>query len=165
MPSRQVRAVDPSSIISDIQARLTKLESFPPSGIVELTSNSTGLINQVYAQNTTPGDAGVTRTPSFTLIRPVPILVFGSLVFYPSGGTASYMYGTLKIAGNLGTTWNSETIAVTNGEGKGDTARMVVVPALPADSYTAVWNVYVDTGNTGTMVVSSSAIYVFQLAG
>src|ERR1700680_1635833 len=98
MPSIQTRPVDVSQILRAYDARLTKLETFPPSGITLIATNDTGIRNDVYGQNTVEGNLNSTITaPTFVLHRPVPIMVFGSMVFFTSGGTASYAYGHLNL--------------------------------------------------------------------
>jgi len=78
MPSVQRRVVSVSEEIAKINARLTKLETFPPSGMTLLDRTSfnsaSGLGASATYAATTPGYSGI-----FTLIRPQPILVFGVL--------------------------------------------------------------------------------------
>ena len=152
------------SYLGALEARVRALESKTPEAMTLLSTFYTGIINQVYAQTTVPGNAGVTQTPTFTLNRPIPVMAFGSMVFFTSGGTCSYCYGYLIIWDGV-TTWaSSNRVAQTAGGGKGDVARMVVA-TLPAGTYSATWQIYVDAGNTGTMTVESTAIDVFELAG
>jgi hypothetical protein len=78
MPSRQVRPVDTASIIRGLDARLRKLETYPPSGMQLLDrvsfNSASGLGASATYLPTTPG-----YSDPFVLIRPQPILVFGVL--------------------------------------------------------------------------------------
>ena len=88
----QFLPLDPATELADIRKRLTRLESYPPAGMQLLGANNTGIRNDVYAQTTAEGIMSPTVV-NFTLVRPMPILVFGSMVMFSSGGTANYLYG------------------------------------------------------------------------
>ncbi len=153
------------SVLQDIRARLTKLESNPPGAMELLSSDNSGVLNTVYTPSNVPADMPVTRSTSFTLLRPQCVLVFGSLVYFTSGGTGSYGYGYM-IVETPGTTVvaQSARVAHSQGSGKSDVSRMWS-GVLPAGTYSAVWQSFIDIAGSGTtLTMESSQFDIFLLA-
>ena len=92
MPSVVNRNVSVSEVVSSIHARLTKLESFPPSGMTLLASytNNTGVNFSGSAEAIITG----LKTPTFTTIRPLPVFVIGTTTIGAQAQEASAQYET-----------------------------------------------------------------------
>jgi hypothetical protein len=167
--------MDPAAELADIKKRLTRLETYP-SAITLVANLTTGVLNDVYPTlsivpatfpaTTSPGGLTDTSTPSFTVVRPVPVMCTGSMLMFTSGGSASYAEGFLVIADMNGNVVGcSSRFGVTNGEGAGDVTR-VVVASLAAGTYIGTWTVFANVASSGTsFTMVSSEINVWRLPG
>ena len=87
MPSRQVRKVSLSEEIAALQARFTRIESFPARTLTAIGSD----INMTPSQSLGPTSswASFTTAPfdwGFTLTRAVPMLFLGSIGYFVAAG-------------------------------------------------------------------------------
>src|ERR1017187_3122187 len=95
MPSIQKRVVSVAEEIATLQARLTKLESFPPSGMQLLaTGGSSVPITNITATTNT----AFATTTNFQLLRPVPIWVVSTCTI----GTSTITVVQTEMATNVG---------------------------------------------------------------
>lgn len=160
MPAKIDRVVSVANEFAKIHARLTKLESFPPNGMVKLTDDfgtsgslpytSSGAI--IAALNTTP----------ITLHRPIPLFVTSSISYgTPVVGTATiamYIGWIVNGVDNGGlslVTVNYKPVAGANG----DATRTVVIDGTD-------WNDVMAPGNgNGTWPVTFHFYWSYGMVG
>ena len=167
MPSIQKRKVSVAEELATIEARLTKLETFPPSGMTLLTSYvsaSGGTFTSASETYLSPA-----RTPNFTLIRPVPVLLVGTITFGPNTAAAGNSFVRPAIYDNpvtkqwIAGPWCENIFTISAGTLQQFVpGTSVAVGTLPAGTYNAQWNGETTPGNS---TFSQVALYVFQLAG
>lgn len=177
MPSKVNRNIDVSQILKDIQARLTKLESFPPSGIKVLSNTgSFGTGALAYASTTTTIVAS--QTPSVTIGRQVPLMAVGSLNFStPTVGTATgVLVGLTIVLGGVTSFGGESSTMVPSATANFDATRVLVIDGaawaqlaatIPAFPMTAValWTYAMLGGATTTIQAVQGTVELFQLSG
>jgi hypothetical protein len=168
----------PSSIgteLNDILRRLTALETGRPSAMT--------LLGEVYLPNESVAYPlgttffGLAETiVSFTLTRPTPILFNAALLFFTSGGTASYgivqgQISTTNINGfNAPTTdLNGRTCTTLEGQHTNSSGLSNFYGGntyvLPAGTFYASIHYKMDAGATTTLTDFGCQVLVWQLAG
>lgn len=181
MPSIQKRKVSVAEELATIEARLTKLETFPRSGMTLLGGVKSAAYISGLPYSALPGNewqylsgADVPQV-AFTLTRPQPILVIGSMGgFNGSGGTASYIQitcgilptATSYVAANdiNGTEMRNSDMFQTNGSGTAN-ASVNMCYVVPAGSYVVSWGYFMQGGAATTLTISTNSLDVFAISG
>ena len=181
MPSIQKRKVSAAEELATIEARLTKLETFPTNGAAELVTNF-GYFGPVgsFAGATwnwiaSPERLPETVTAAFTLVRPMPILLVTSMAFVTNGGTANYGncqgiistgHGSLPTASNdiNGNPMVNMPGTCTNGAGYVNWSATKAMIA-PAGTYYAMITYWLQGGATTTFTNTAYDVAVYQLSG
>ncbi len=112
---------------------------------------------------------------TFTIVRPQPILVLGSIGgFGGTGGTASYIQMTCGIlptptslvaANDIhGTPMRCADMFQTNGSGLAN-ASVNMCFTMAAGTYTVSWGYFMQGGAVTTLGIQSNQLNVFQVAG
>lgn len=180
MPAKVNRLLDVSSVLRSQNARTTKLESFPASGMTLLQQVSGDGIGGLGYYNAGGGNfeymaGSYVPQATFTLIRPQPILVMGEIGgFYGSGGTASYVVVRLAIMANstdtVGTTdihgnvMESGHSYQTNGSGIAN-AFASKCWTVGAGTYYVGWGYTMQGGAATTFTLLTNSIQVFAISG
>ena len=182
MPSVQKRVVSVAQVLRGNAAQITKLQTFPPSGMTSLVSSSFsggsfGWVGTFSNMNTSG-----THLPQ--LLRPVPLLVIVTANFYASGGTASYAYVRAAIVTSIadptvvtdvnGNPCSSAVTIATNGGAiaSGTFLMTTTLPAAAANNYIVCLQYAMVTGATTVLDIPGAVLGsdmcttdVFQLAG
>jgi hypothetical protein len=80
-----------ASVLSNLQARVTALETYPPGAMTVLSRTILGSYNTTVNW-TSPKVLSVTDTPSWTCQRPTPMMVMPSLTGLAGTGAAGVLY-------------------------------------------------------------------------
>ena len=181
MPSIQKRPVSVAQVLRGNAAQITKLQTFPPNGITELVT-SFGYFSPLgtFAGATwdwiaTPTRLPETVTPSFTLLRPTPILLVTSMAFVTNGGTANYgnCQGIISTSTGAGATAandiNGKPMAnmpgtCTNGTGYVNWSASKAL-ICPPGTYYAMITYWLQGGATTTFTDTAYDAAVYQLSG
>jgi hypothetical protein len=167
MPSIQKRIVSTAEEISKLQARVLQLETRAPSGMTLLDSyvSASGATNPATA----PETEIYYQTPGFTLHRPVPIFLLGTMTVGPDAAATGNVYVRASIYNQLGGnrvltgTWCGIVTTISAG-----TLQAFVPAVSTAVGVVAAGSYYADfsyESTPGAMTFAQYALYVFQIAG
>ncbi len=167
------------SVLQDIRARLTILESFP-SGMQLLSSVSgDGFSGGGYYSDGSGGfeylSGAHVPQATFTVIRPTPILVLAEIGgFYGSGGTANYVVVRAAImahstdlhgandanglAMESGRSYQTVNSGIANAAGN-------LCRIVSAGTYFVGWGYSMQGGATTTFNCLQNSVYVFAVSG
>jgi hypothetical protein len=151
---------DFGSIIHDITRRLDALERTPPPSLNLVSTLQSTVLAQPFAASFT--DLPGTTTPTFSTTRLASYLIIPTALYYTSGGSANY--GLMRCVVNQGSTLiaQSTQFAHVNTTPVSDATHPFVC-TLPAGTYTAKMQYYMDTGAGTTITLNSFEIDVFEM--
>lgn len=102
-------------------------------------------------------------TTPFTVARTGVVLVLASMPYFVSGGTANYGYIGLAVKNGADEiVASSIPLLTTNGEGISN-ATTYLVTELHAGDYSAIFQYWMDDGDTTTMTVELGSVDVFRM--
>ncbi len=165
MPSIQKRVVSVAEELASIHARLTKVESFPPSAMTLLASytNNAG----VNFSGSTEAIITGLKTPTFTTVRPLPVFIIGTTTIGAQAQEASAQYETrVVVTGQLLGNWSYASWSASTGAATAWNyfpCTSMVSGILPDGTWTAQYNAR-DLLNVGGNA-SFTSIYVFAMGG
>jgi hypothetical protein len=179
MPSIQKRRVSVAEELASIQARLTKLETFPANGMTLLVSQFNYSSVTTYNYSASLATIPDFTPPAFTLHRPVPILLISTFNYFGASGTATAIsvQASLSLTDNVGqntpatdiagnymqtiSLWEGNPTAANNAGNFTGIGSWIV----PEGTYHAHISYYMNGGALTTITLNGGSVQVFQLSG